>query len=214
MSADQLFAAIAADDAQAVGALIAAEPALLTARTAEGFTPVAAAAYRGRAAALAEIRARRGEPTLAEAAILGDLATIERRLKAGDAVGALAPDGYTPLGLAVFFSHPDAARRLLAAGADINQTASNAAAVGPIHAAVARRDNATLKWLLDNGADPNRRQQAGHVPLHEAAAHGDAEAVEMLLQAGADPRARNDAGKTPADFAREAGHSDVAKRLG
>jgi ankyrin repeat protein len=213
MSAKELFEAIAADDATVVAKLLAADPALLTARTPEGFTPIAAAAYRGRMQALDAVLARRGEPTLAEAAILGDLPAVERRLAAGDDVGALAPDGFTALGLAVFFGHLQAAKRLAAAGADVNQVAGNAQKVGPIHAAVARRDNAALKWLLRLGADSNQRQQGGHAPLHEAAAHGDAEAVEMLLAAGADPGARTDDGKTPSDFAAAAGQAELAARL-
>ena len=57
-------------------------------------------------------------------------------------VNQLSADGYTPLGLAVFFGHDRLARYLMEQGADVNAPAKNAQGVAPIHAAVARRNAA------------------------------------------------------------------------
>lgn len=210
---NDLFAAIRGGDVSRVSALLDADRGLALARSPEGFTPLALAAYMGKAELVAAIRARRGEPSLHEACIVGDLAAVKRALAGGADVNAPAPDGFSAIGLAVFFGHPELARALLAAGADVNQTAANAQKVGPIHAALARGDNAMLAWLLENGARPDTPQEGGFRPLHEAAARGNDAAVELLLKAGATPGLRSDAGKTPADLAREAGHAALADRL-
>jgi ankyrin repeat protein len=68
------------------------------------------------------------------------------------------------------------------------------AAAGVLHIITKRDDVRAVKWLLDNGADPNARW--GHwdaevTPLHLAAAQGHADVVRLLLAAGADPAIRD-----------------------
>ena len=56
--------------------------------------------------------------------------------------------------------------------------------------------------LLQEGADPNVRDNEKWTPLDRAAASLDgAETVERLLEAGADPSVRDNAGRTPLDVA-------------
>lgn len=45
-----------------------------------------------------------------------------------------------------------------------------------------------LRWLLENGADPNARDVEGVTPLRYALFRMDFEAVDLLLQYGADPQ--------------------------
>jgi ankyrin repeat protein len=210
---DDVLAAIRADDAAALARLLDADPALAAQRDASGLSPLSLAAYMERPHLVEIVRARRGAPDFFEACILGDIASIEAALAAGQDVDAFAPDGFTPLGLAVFFRHPELAARLIEAGADVSLQARNAQRVGPIHAAVARGDLATLERLLLAGADPNAPQQQGFTPLHAAAAQGSLAAVALLLMFGADPSLRSEQGKTAADVARERGHPEIAERL-
>ena len=103
----------------------------------------------------------------------------------------------------------DVVELLVAHGASVRPT--DGTDPGPlVAAAVMHRDTATLRYLLELGADPN----AGN-PLANAASWGDSAVVEMLLAAGADP-ARTDPrnGWTPAMIARDAGHTAIAERLG
>jgi hypothetical protein len=60
-------------------------------------------------------------------------------------------------------------------------------------AAVDFGHHALVRWLLDQGADPNARAdaQSRQTALHAAAWNGDLEMVRLLVEAGADPRARD-----------------------
>jgi ankyrin repeat protein len=65
---------------------------------------------------------------------------------------------------------------------------------GVLHLLSKRGDAAAVRWLLAQGADPNRlwaHWDADVTALHLAAAHGHAEVVRLLLDAGADPRIRD-----------------------
>jgi ankyrin repeat protein len=54
--------------------------------------------------------------------------------------------------------------------------------------------------LLDNGADPNARQEGGFAPIHAAAQNGNDELYELLVARGADQEAAADDGRTAADL--------------
>lgn len=207
-----VFAAIRADDAATLGRLLDADPALAGLREG-GLSALSLAAYMGKPALVEVVRARRGTPDVFEAAILGEVEVVRAALVAGQDVDAFAPDGFTLLGLAVFFGHPSLAKALIEVGADPSLRANNAQGVGPIHAAVARGDLSSLEALLLAGGDPNLPQQQGVTPLHSAAHTGNAAAAGLLLLFGADPSARDAQGRSAADHAREKGFAALAERL-
>ena len=209
----QLFDAIRQNDIPGVDKLLAAHPELLSQRDESGTSPLSYAAYVENKPLMEYLQHARGTPDFFEAAIVGDLAVIRESLAAGKNLNETAPDGFTALGLAVFFRQPAAARLLIEAGADVNAKATNAFQVGPVHAAVAREDIATLELLLHRGADPNASQQKQFRPLHGAASTGNTPLVALLLMFGADPALATEDGKTPAAYAREKNHVDLARRL-
>ena len=100
-------------------------------------------------------------------------------------VNAFAPDGFTVLGLAIFFRQPALARYLILNGADVNLPAANARKVAPIHAACARQDLDTLKLLLDHSANPDLEQEGGFTALKAARQIGNKSMEKLLLNAGA-----------------------------
>jgi ankyrin repeat protein len=144
-----------------------------------------------------------GQPhlTIFEAAALGDLARVhELLLLEGGFVDLFSPDGFTELHLAAFFGHEEIAAELLRRGADVHAVARNPLRVQPIHSAAAGGHTGIVRLLLENGANPDARQEGGFTPLHAAAQSGSDELYDLLVSAGADPEAATDDGRTAADL--------------
>ena len=66
--------------------------------------------------------------------------------------------------------------------------------------------------LLQANANVNATN-LGTTPLHTAAYNGHGVVVDVLLQANADPAAVSQDGDTPAQYAKQRGHTELAKRL-
>jgi ankyrin repeat protein len=172
------------------------------------------AMYRNRREEARQLAARARTLTVWEAAALGEDDRLAQLVAADPAlVNAHAPDGHTPLGLAAFFGTADTVGVLLDQGADPGIAARNEMKVQPLHAAVAARNATAVALLLERGADPNARQQAGYTPLMGAAAAGRRDMADMLIARGADPALINEEGKSAADVAREHGHAELAGSL-
>jgi hypothetical protein len=118
-------------------------------------------------------------------------------------------EGDTALHLAAAAYRERIARKLVAAGADVN--ARNRRGAGPLHYAVdgipgaahwnQRAQAATVVCLLEAGADPNAVDAGGVTPLHRAVRNRCAAAVRALLAGGADPRRPNKKGTTARQLA-------------
>ena len=99
--------------------------------------------------------------------------------------GAVVEEGgFTPLLFAARQGDVDAARLLLAAGADVNDTAPLGTSV--LVVAAQSGHGALGEFLLEQGADPNAAG-AGYTPLHAAVLAGKVDLVRALLAHGADP---------------------------
>ncbi len=134
----------------------------------------------------AAIRSKLSQLSFFEAAAMGEIDQVRAAVEADPGmVNAFAPDGFTVLGLAIFFRQPALARYLILNGADVNLPAANERKVAPIHAACARQDLETLQLLLDHSANPDLRQEGGFTALRAARQIGNKEMEELLLKAGA-----------------------------
>lgn len=210
----QFFEAIQTDDVEKVKALLAAEPALVNARTQTGISGVLLATYYNRPAIVKELLAHNGQLDIFEAAATGQIGWVATLLdEQPDRVNAIAPDGFTPLGLAAFFNRLEVVELLLARGADVNLPSQNAQHVMPLHSSVAIENIAITQALLAHGADVNATQTDDFTPLLEAAQNGQLEMVQLLVAHGADINARLSSGKTALDVAQEKGHDTVVNFL-
>ncbi len=195
--------------------MLDSDAALLDYRNEMGQSAILLAKYHRRQDAVDFLLARGPALTLHEACAVGAIDTVRQALRErGRMIDEHSIDGFTPLALACFFAQPEIARLLIDQGANVNLAANNAMKVAPVHAAVAARQSAILKMLVEAGADVNARQQAGFTPLHAAAQNGDEAATRMLLAAGADRQARADNQQSPLDMALLGGHGPVAELLG
>ncbi|HEX5221957.1 MAG TPA: ankyrin repeat domain-containing protein [Verrucomicrobiae bacterium] len=114
--------------------------------------------------------------------------------------------GDTALHVAAAGHRVEIAKLLLAAGADVSEARSQRRAQ-PLHYAAdgylenpawkAKRQVATIRRLIDAGADIHARDKNGATPLHRAARTRCAAAVKALLDAGGDATLRNKPGSTP-----------------
>jgi ankyrin repeat protein len=151
------------------------------------------ALYRGDDEQVEKLRAADPELDVFEAAALGEVRRLDILLDDDPArANAVGEDGFHPLGLACFFAHLEAARLLLASGADVNKLSSNEhVQTAAIHAAAAAQgtDEATryalVELALEYGADPDLPQGGGFRAIDAARQNGDTRIEQLLLEHGA-----------------------------
>lgn len=159
MKTPDAFEAVALGDDAALKRLIAADPALVAAKSTDGWTLLHLAGFFGRASACALL--------------------IER----GASLSAISTNhmANTPLHAAFAGKCDEAtARVLLEAGADAN--ASAAQGVRPIHLAASRGAVGIMQMLADRGAQLNAQMDDGTTAQDFAHERNHAEAFEWLRQ--------------------------------
>ena len=104
-----------------------------------------------------------------------------------DYIMDLPQGGYTPLLFAARVGDLASARLLVAAGADVNDTAPYGTSATVVAAHSGHGELAM--FLLEQGADPNAAG-AGYAALHAAILHKDSSLAGALIAYGADPNAR------------------------
>jgi ankyrin repeat protein len=148
---------------------------------------------------------------------------VEVLLKHKADVNLSDPSFVVPLSIAMMNSNWDIAKRLVEAGADVNQWDMNGNS--PLHVAIANMSTANnrnpldqdkpnkasgrelIKMLLDRGANPNQQlywgasfggsADRGMTPFLAACGTGDIELVKLLLEHGANPRLATSDGRGP-----------------
>ena len=173
---------------------------------------------------------------------LDDARTVIRLLQRGFDVNSPAPDGQSPLSLAIQLDSFRVADVLLQVpGVDVDQpnaqgeTALMHAAVKgslewtrrlvqqgarvrragwtPLHYAASGPEPTVVGFLLDAGSEVDAVSPQGSTALMLAARYGDERCVDVLLRRGADPQMKNAHGAVAADYARAAGRDRLASRL-
>jgi ankyrin repeat protein len=208
----ELAALIKQGDAAGVRELLARDADVLTREVASAPSALLLAVYHGKGEVAQILRERLSALTLHEAAATGDVHQLDAGLSASpEELDAFNSDGFTPLGYAAFFNHPEAVKRLLAAGADPNLASTNPMGVAPLHSALAGGHKELARILIEAGADVSAASASGWTPAHYVGHHGDLETARYLIERGAKTDRVNADGKTPADLA--GAHSELAVLL-
>lgn len=134
------------------------------------------------------IRNSNGQTALTFALEVTDTSKIEPLLETADL--ALSDGaGNSPIFLALRYDHKEIFDRLLEKGIDINSRGRNGVITNQtlLHLAVSRRDEATVRKLLEKGANPNLPDDKGGVPLFDAVAREPSsfEIMNLLIEKGA-----------------------------
>lgn len=170
-------------------AVLAVHPELLDARSSLGETPLHLLCLGRHAAAVRALLRHRpdvdtvsdgGSTPLADAALGGDLDTVEALLSAG---ARITVPGQTDLSLhsAVRSGHAATVQRLLEAGADASEHCEFGDA--PLH--LAAQDDAVdvIALLLRHGADRASRNRFGETPADIARTSGGQQGLALLTKA-------------------------------
>ena len=140
-----------------------------------------------------------------DAAKNGDVPALTAALEAGADVNE--SDGWaTPLWYAARRGHEDAAKLLIARGADVNLTTKSSGP--PLLGAIERKNGILVKLLLASGADPKTKSA-----LYLAAKSGCLECVTALVDLGADVNALNQDREPPIHAAKLIGLRAIADYL-
>ena len=153
-----------------------------------------------------------GKSDVADAAMRGDNAAVQKLLSQNADVNAPQADGATALHWAVFHGDRGLVQILVRAGAHVN--AANREGSTPLWLASVNGDASILSALIEGGADPNEELPLGRTPLMIAARTGSVDAMKVLLDHGADPNAKETLrGTTPLMWAADEGHAAAVKFL-
>ena len=168
-----IFELIDSGDVEGIRARLADDPEAAATHDEQGLTAVMRAAYRGRDVLDAVLAADpRLEPF--DRIVVGE----SEGLPAPD---AWTPDGFTPLHIAAFANNVEAARKLLADGADPNVVAgASFARVTPLGTCAFAGANEVARILLEHGADRTLTADQGFTPLDSALANGNDELAALL----------------------------------
>ncbi|MGH9693302.1 MAG: ankyrin repeat domain-containing protein, partial [Bryobacteraceae bacterium] len=127
------------------------------------------------------------------ASIYGSVKALQFLLDKGADPNAANQSGATPLILAAWSF--ERARLLVERGASVN--AATGHGITPLIVAAAEPGNvATVRYLLDKGADLRARDTDGEDALSRSASSGDVETLKLLLDRGGDPKRADTLGYT------------------
>lgn len=122
---------------------------------------------------------------------------------------------WTALHFAAWNGSSESVLLLLEAKAYVDKAASGSvgAGVAPIHLAAERGHAEVVSWLLDAGANKDRKADDGSTPLILASRYGHAKAVRLLLKVGSHIERATTCGATALIFAVQHNHEEVVRLL-
>jgi hypothetical protein len=152
-------------------------------------------------------------PSFLGAVAKGDLAEVERHLKADRSLATqrFGDRQTTAAHVAAAANHPKVLERLKKAGADLR--ASSNWGEAPVHAAISADAVQAYRYLRSNGVGAGEKDAFDNSLLLSAARCGASNIAALLIAEGADIKAKSREGRTPFQLAVEAGDVATAKLL-
>jgi len=150
------------------------------------------------------------QKTLREAAMVGDLITVDLLLRAGKRPSDADKERYTPLHWAAAKGHVLVAKRLIEFGAELEKKGGKFL-LTPLHMAAGEGHLNTSLSLLDAGAQVNCLDRFRNTPMHWAAWFGRLSVLRFLVDRGGHYTLTNRDGYTPRDMASARGSQDIVQ---
>ena len=156
----------------------------------------------------------KGISPLCYAAFLGSTDIVKLLLNEDVDIGVKnLSDGFTPIFCAVRSNKPEILTAFVEKGVDVNRRCDEENGITPLHYAAMLGKEASVSFLIKNGANVNIHDVAGRTPLHYAVLQKKIVILHMLLNANADFNLRDDAGSTPFDIAMQSGNVQYVNLL-
>ena len=149
---------------------------------------------------------------LYDAARYGDADRVRFLHQQGAAHDTVDSDGLTPLWWASSNGHLDMVTNVVEQGSSL-EAADNPTGTTMLGNATRSGRLATVRYLLEQGADRDKGDIDGYTPLHWAAISGQLEIAMLLMRYGADLNAMNDSGESPIDLAVRFGNEDIRQSI-
>ena len=214
MQTDEFFEAIQRGNLPKINQLLGTNPTLADSKAKNGVSAILLALYYGHEDVAKAIAAKKNDPDIFEASVLGKLEQVKDLIRRDPSLAnSYSPDGFTPVALAAYLGQKEVTEYLILKGANVNAIAKNATGFTALTGATANNHTEISKILVRRGANVNHRYEGGVSPLMEASQNGNIELVNFLLANRADPNAKTKDGKTPMSFAKEKNHPEVIEEL-
>ncbi|XP_064473258.1 transient receptor potential cation channel subfamily A member 1 homolog isoform X2 [Ornithodoros turicata] len=170
---------------------------------------------------------KQGRTALHNAATLGDLEVVHMLVQDGANVNATDKKGLTAVHIAAKEGNLDVIR-LLCGRCSESQVKEIAASghstadmlskldrqqMSPLHYAVENNHPDIVRYLLENGVNPNVKSTTSYAPLNLAAIHSTVEVCKLLIEHGADVESLAEDNKTPLLLASQNQKPDIVTYL-
>ena len=156
-----------------------------------------------------------GDTPLLYASYMGNSQIVSALLNANCDIRARDDiDGAMAIHIAAANEHNDIVNLLIKKDKTLLNEKDNNGGDTPLHWAIMKSSNSTIRLLLSLGANPSQQNSSGQNPLHYGALYGNMDAVVVLVEKyNVNKGLKDKDGDTAADIASQNGYENIASYL-